>query len=345
MRAAATATAALVLVLGVLPASRANPVPVPRENPELRVALKLAIVHGERGNCGNLTELLGGRDHYVLEQPTLSLIGENMKVLEPCIIASQCAPYRLDSDLQAVFRRSASREGAGMMRSVLRERVVIPRELLALQDPAVSASGEEGGRTQWAIQEFLRAMEGLADYRAPQDTELLAAVYDTLSHLPADSLMLQRSTRPSWFVHMALRRIDDPPGGAVFLPVDGRQALRFVRADCPIEGVTIYSYQDLGQGHHPLSIEPEMVAAIFRRLASSPAASPGENIVKRAARLEVRYRDGVTATATGFSQGWVLYTDNTRYAGSAFSVRNPELAGDILALTALARPEGATDAD
>ena len=86
-------------------------------------------------------------------------------------------------------------------------------------------------------------------------------------------------------------------------------------------------------------MEPEKVTAIFQRLASAPAADAGTIAVEQSATLWVRYRDGIAAAATGYSQGWVVYRDNTRLVGSYFTVRDSALAKQILGLTALVKEQ------
>jgi hypothetical protein len=339
VRTYAIGIVACLLMLALPCSSHGNP--VPGEYPGLREELQSVISRGERGHCATLIELLGRRGTYILTPGTLSLLAQNMTLLEPCVIASQRTPDVLNADLHIAFRRTASPNAVSEMRSVLAGRVTIPSAVRAFQKDDVSVPLVVQNRAHRAIQELLDVVEVLGDYRASQDTGLIAAVYDSLRRLPADSLLVQGEfhSRPSWLIHMALVRYERPEGGAVFF--EDEQGRRFLRADSTIAAVDIRSHPPHGLLAQPVTLSPATVADIFERLASDSTASPDMPSMRGAATLGIHYRDGVSAAATGYSQGWVVYHDNTRLLRSSFAVSDPELAAEIIGFTTLVKRQEA----
>ncbi len=323
-----------LLALCVACVAAANPAPM--EVPRLRGELEAVIEHGKPGDCGILVEILGRPSRHTLSDETLSLIGQHIKILEPCIIASQQRPWALDPVLQAEFRDHASPDGVALMREVLRRRIIVPEGALTLREEAPPLSWttrQEVART--IREELLPAVDILAEYGNAADADLLTAVWDTLRTIPAEGLLFRNDEDPpSWFVQMAARRCRDRNAGAVFLCRPGGTGWQLVRADSEIVGSEL-EWQP--RSPFPCRRSPgppaSRVVEILRRLGSSPAADRGVIGGPRTTTLKVRLRDGITATVTADSVGSIRYRDDRRYLDAGFTVDNPDLRRDILALT------------
>lgn len=332
-----------IIALSLLPPPVLDTIQVNRTNPseisELEWHVRFVVEQGERGECGNLVELFNSRGFYRLREEALLLIRENMPLLEDCIVESQRSPDRIDRTLHREFRRHASPRAIAAMRSILRKQIVVPPELTRLENAEVYASRDARRAGEIATRRFLKTVEILADYQDPQDVEFLTALYDTLCHVPAESLWSRYTEPPSWFVHMALRRFGDPAAGAVLLP-NSEGKWDFVREHSEITSIGLYSFSVHDLDWHPLALPVEKAAEILIRLASSPLKERGEGMITEdhTATLRIRFGDGVAAKATACSQGWVRYEDNRRASDSGFMVENEELANEILNLVTLVEP-------
>jgi len=337
----------LLIVTTLLSQAVINEVLVERPDPdevsELEWQIEFVIERGEPGDCGNLIEMFALYGFRTLREEALSLVRDNMPLLEDCIVESQRAPHRVDQILHSEFRRNASPEAITAMRSVLGDQIFVPHELARLEDPEVSASKDARREAEKATRRLLETVEILADYRHPEDAEFLAALCDRLRETQAESLWSTTTEPPSWFVHMALRRFEDPSAGAVLWP-NRSGGWDLVPEASEITGTEIRSFPDPRLGWHSLPLPAQRVAEILLRLGASPLKERGRGVQYcNTVTLRIRFEDGVVAEVTAHDQGWVLFEDNRRATDSGFAVVNEALANEIIDLVNLVAPADQTD--
>ncbi len=180
--------------------------------------------------------------------------------------------------------------------------------------------------------QFIGTVEVLADYGDAADASLLRSFLDMVEDTPTESLVWEDSDPPSWYLRMALRRLEDPAFGAVLVQADDHQW------EC-VRAVSDVAYAEVSIEEWELKWQqldlPLCEALDF--LAEFATSSPLRRVdiePQPSRRLRINFKDGVAATLTGCEQGWVLYDDNTRRCDWGRMVMNPDLAHRILALQA-----------
>ena len=326
---------AVTLLLTAIPPAAANPRP-PSEIPELETALRAAAAYPGRSECGDLPALLAQNGFRILRDGTLPWIRANMKALEPCIIESQRTARSPDSLLHREFRAYGSPAGIKAMCAVLRERLVPPRELMALRGRKYGSMPQEDWRAFNLMRSCLEFAEQLAGYQDPAAARAIRGLMDSLNTLPA-AFMAPRLEKldPLLVLREDLRRIGDPNARELVELRDG-VVWRLTRSTAEIGGV--YRFNDchrqtygadgrakgavtftpelsLGRGSLWLRIHPERrkIDGVFALLGSSTAAwtvRPAGTY--RGVSLRLLFNDGLAGDLSADESGCVTWSDNTR---------------------------------
>jgi hypothetical protein len=159
----------------------------------------------------------------------------------------------------------------------------------------------------------------------------LASLYEALRATPEEPTLPPGSQPPSWSVHMALRRCGNLNAGAILSPDEQGSTWTLVRPESEITRAEFSTRRAPGSHRKQLRIPAAKAAEILRRLGSSPAVNPGSFTELRTARMRTGFQDGVVATVTASSQGWVQYYDNRYYLNHGLFVATRQLADEVLA--------------
>jgi hypothetical protein len=344
---------ALTLMLAAIPPAAANPRP-PSEIPELETALRAATAHPGRSECGYLPAFLAQSGFRVLRDGTLPWIRENMKALEPCIIESQRTARSPDSLLHREFRACASPAGIKAMCAVLRERLVPPRELMALRGRTAAPRAEEESRAGNLMRACLGFADQLVAYHDRAAVPAIRVLAESLATLPASlSGPDIYGLDPRLVLREDVRRIEDPNAPELMECRDGL-SWRLTRSTAEIVGVyrsnrtyrTVYGAAghsasetthelSLGPGSSWLRIHPErrQLDLVFALLEGGTSAS----IVHlagsyRRVRLQIRFDGGLAGDLSADESGSVSWNDNTRIEPRILSGQNPAAARAIIGL-------------
>jgi hypothetical protein len=328
----------LVLAIAGAPVTLGNPTD-PTEIPELEKEIRRVIRTHGRSGCQRLPELLSRVGFNILRAETLPLIRENMIYLEPCIIESQWLAGTLDPRIHREFLAYASASGIASMKEVLRGRLVLPPQLLALQDSSTYASRPARQDAEITTRRLIQTAELLADYRDKAAIPQIETLLATLTQTPAESLWSRYVEPPSWFLRMALGRLEDPEFGAVLVP-SGDGKWQFARDESEIARVEIQSCSSTGSARRPIELPSSLVLDMLARLTASEMINPQGMSFGPLVRIRIYLTDGVTATLYSMDRGCVMFEDNTRESDNPIHFLNPSLAASMLDLFRTLAMEG-----
>jgi len=267
----------------------------PKEIPDLEKQIRHVIRTHGRSGCERLSELLSRMGFSILRSETLPLIRQNMAYLEPCIIESQWLAEQLNPRIHQEFLAYASASGVASMKEVLRGRLELPPQLLALQDPSTYASSRGRREAEITTRRLIQTVELLADYRDTTAIPQIETLLTALTQTPAESLWNRFVEPPSWFVRMALGRLRDPEFAAVLRPTsDGKW--RFVRGESEIVRVEIAGCSSPASARRPMGLTRSLAADMLGRLTASEVIYPVDMPLCALVEIRIYFTDGVTAT-------------------------------------------------
>jgi hypothetical protein len=306
-----------------------------RANPEYLERLNLeeatqAFLDQPSSHTGQVFSDCLATFRYEFSPETAELVRQNFAIFEPYIVAAAQARAHIDLRLHEALVSYGSPAAIQAACQDLRDRIHLPPWLLntdceefrdeQLRREAVMACGE-----------LLLIIETLSDYGDSSALPRMAAIRDSLASAPCESLWTRRyQDPPSWYVHMAAKRIADPQRAVVLVPKGDRE-VRVTRRAEDVVSCDLEVSRDRHRVKRTLSTDDLDLRHFFNLLASSSRTTACTGGGYDWIDLTLRFADGVIAHLHCNPPCDIMgYSDNTR-----FSHRSPGLCLQSAVLASL----------
>ena len=282
-----------VAMLSCVQTCTANPVP-----DEVAQDFKNLVSETARtGKCSDpsrLAEYFGRYGTDLLSQAEIAGIERQFDIFAPILVESQRPPRRLSYDVQALYRKHASRVQRESMLHSLREWLTAPL-LAAPWGGIVAPSSMVRGEVQRAR---VIAAEMLSAWRDDSAGSLMATIAASDTLLP----------EYAWHLDRARLCLTDSTAKTFIMP-RGDGSIQLLKKVGDVEKLLVQQ-GNLAHGKSPKSIKPSVLEEIWSEIGSSVVVEntgwlgSGQCIV-------LEFDDGVRACLDPTEPGHVVYTDNT----------------------------------
>jgi hypothetical protein len=263
---------------------------------------------------------------YEFSPEMAELVQQNFAIFEPYIVAAALARGRADLRLHEALLSNGSPAAIQSVCRDLRGRIHVPSWLLSA-DCEEFRDAQRRREAMMACGEVLLIVETLSDYGDSSALPRIAAIRDSLSSAPCESLWTRTfQEAPSWYVHMATERIADPQRAAVLL-AKGDRGVRVTRSANDVVSCNLEASRDWRRVKHTVSTDELDFQQLLDLLASSSRTTACTGKVHGWIDLTLRFTDGVIAhLRCNPPCDVVRYSDNARFTSPSTHLQSLALA-------------------